>query len=213
MVIYSGLPRAQGYQWFWIYSIDVSANDITSSHGLWISLLCGVNNELSPAIQVYECFFGTSSYQYLGLFPLILTPPTSMERADSKPLAWSQLMISRRAALFCQVLYKIDCGLWANEGRLRRKCKRGVSLRGQHWAKGRVTAFRQTAAGIKGLWRPRFRMWPLTKKAKPGVLWNNQSKERTRLWYEVQIWSTSLALSSKDQVPHFTVTGTHYPSS
>ena len=34
--------------------------------------------------------------------------------------------------------------------------------------KRRVTALQQTVADVKGLWRPRLGMWPLTKKAKPG---------------------------------------------
>ena len=38
-------------------------------------------------------------------------------------------------------------------------------MRGQNEVKGHCT---QTVAGVKGLWRPRYGMWPLSKKAKPG---------------------------------------------
>lgn len=73
--------------WFWICSTDLFANDITSSHGLLISPFCEVNNKLSLAIHIYEYLFGASNCQYFGLYSLILTLPSSLERADSMPLA------------------------------------------------------------------------------------------------------------------------------
>lgn len=44
----------------------------------------------------------------------------------------------------------------------------GWLFEGAALIKRRVAALRQTAAGVKGLWRPRLGMWPLTKKTKPG---------------------------------------------
>lgn len=62
-------------------------------------------------------------------------------------------------------------------------------------------------------------MWPLTKKINPGSSSNqkgffvvNSEQRGDRRWCEVQTWSASLVLPSKDPVHLFIVPGPHYPT-